>query len=229
MRYSTKVLLEFYTGNVIFYGPSVGNRSHKKGPLRRSLKRRRGGPLKTIMHERKLDVHVRAIRLAQMGLRRDILRYMRGNVIVHWDLCSILTAWFGEYERQIDEAKRIMGDTVKKQETNMLNWKGFKDFKLTADQLQSFAVWDCHDGDVLDLVQGALAEGYKLTFTYNGQSDTYNAALTCNAEKNPNQGYTMSAFAPQFYTALRLLMFKHWELLQGTWDNIPAPQKGGMG
>lgn len=229
MRYGTKVLLEFYCGNVTLAPPTRGGLFPKKGRRVLSTSRSKRRSLKSIMYERKLDIHVRAIRLAQMGLRRDILRYMHGEFIVRHELCSVLTAWFAEYERQVDDAKRIMGDNVKKQETNMLNWKGFKDFKLTADQLQLFAAWDCHDGDALDLVQGALAGGYKLTFTYNGKVDSYNASLTCNAENNPNQGYTMSAFAPTFYQALRLLMFKHWELLGSDWDNVPPPQKGGLG
>lgn len=229
MRYGTKVLIEFYAGNVTFCEPTVGITPQKRERTGATSRPVRSRNYVKPMFTRQNDVHLRAIRLATVGLRRDILRYMRGNVVVRRELCNVLTTWFAEYERLVDWAMTEMGGSVAKKETNQLDWKGFKDFKLTADQLNLFGAWDCHDGDVLDLVQACLAEGYKLTFTYNGVSDTYNAALTCNAEKNKNQGYTMSAFAPAFYTALRLLMFKHWELLAGDWDNVPAPQKGGMG
>jgi hypothetical protein len=109
------------------------------------------------------------------------------------------------------------------------DWKGFKDFRLTAEQLEGFGLFDTDDDDLMDLIQVSLAEGYKVTLTYNGQSDTYNCAMTCNAEKHKNQGYTMSAFAPTAYMAMKLLMYKHAVLLEGDWDKIPAPQKGGLG
>jgi len=108
-------------------------------------------------------------------------------------------------------------------------WKGFKDFKLTSEQLEAFAVDGVHDDDLMDLVQSTLADGYKISLTYNGQADTYNASMTCNNEKLANMGYTLSAFAPTLYTALGLLMYKHHVLLDGDWGNIPAPQRGGLG
>lgn len=162
-------------------------------------------------------------------MRRDFLRYARGNHVDKKLLCATMTEWARHWQNLTEEAQKLMGVTIVRKETNQLTWKGFKDFRLTADQLEGFGMWDAHDEDLLDLVQGVIAQGYKLTFSYNGQSDTYNAAMTCNIEKHPHQGFTMSAFAPAFYPALRLLMYKHWILADGDWDNIPEPQKGMMG
>lgn len=175
------------------------------------------------------DVHVRAYRLATLSLRRDILRYARGSVVTKRQQCATLTEWCRQWEANIIDVEQRMGLTVARKETNQLDWKGFKDFKLTPAQLETFGLWEVHDDDLLDLVQGVLSQGYKVTFTYNAQSDTYNAAMTCNILKHPDQGYTLSAFAPAFYPALRLLMYKHWELCQGDWSNIPEPQRGKMG
>jgi len=183
------------------------------------------------MFDRKSDVHVRSYRLAIMGQRRSFLRELRGDYVRKTQLCVILTQWADEWAVRIDEAKEVMGMATSgsKTKNGLSDWKGFKDFRLTADQLEGFAAFDTHDDDLMDLVQATLANDYKLTFTYNGQSDTYNAAATSNGEKDPNKGYTMSAFAPSMYAALRLLMYKHWVLLEQNWDNVPAPQKGGMG
>lgn len=172
---------------------------------------------------------IRSIRLALIAIRRDFLREARGSYVTKSRQCSILDGWIGEWANLVGELQGILEMPKTKSNAIVSDWKGFKDFRLTAEQLEAFAIDGVHDDDLMDLVQSSLAEGYKLTFTYNGQADTYNAAMTCNAEKHPNQGYTMSAYGPTFYVALGLLMFKHHVLLQGDWNNIPAGQKGGMG
>lgn len=181
------------------------------------------------MFHRDSSVHVRSYRLALLGQRRTFLRELRGDYVKRSQLASLLTLWANEWYELIEQARELVGMARDKNGSSGLAWKGFKDFKLNPEQLEAFAHFEAHDDDLMDLVQSSLGADYKLTFTYNGQSDTYNAAMTCNADKDVNQGYTMSAFAPSMYTALRLLMFKHWVLLEGNWGNIPAPQKGGMG
>jgi len=175
------------------------------------------------------EIHVRAFRLGLLSLRRDFLRELRGDYVVKSQKCSILTSWLGEMDNLLAEAGELLNMPTKNGNKVISDWKGFKDFRLTAEQLEGFAAFDTDDDDLMDLLQTTLVEGYKLTLTYNGQSDTYNAAMTCNAEKHVNQGYTMSAFAPSAYSALKLLLYKHAVLLEGDWNKIPAPQKGGMG
>lgn len=164
-----------------------------------------------------------------LGQRRTFLRELHADYVKKSQLCGILTQWADDWARLIEEAKGLYGMAKLPNKNGTSEWKGFKDFRLTADQLEGFASFEHYDEDLMDLVQATLANEYKLAFTYNGQSDTYNAAMTCNGEKDPNKGYTMSAFAPTMMDALRLLMYKHWVLLEQNWDNVPAPQKGGMG
>lgn len=181
------------------------------------------------MFKRDSSAHVRSYRLAVLGLRRDFLRELRGDYVTKSMQCSILQKWSDDWADLIYEAQGILGMAKANGTKPQTEWRGFKDFRLTADQLEAFAVFEVHDDDLMDLIQTVLTEGYKLTLTYSSQSDTYNCSMTCNAEKHPNQGYTMSAFAPSMYAAMRLLMFKHFVLLDTNWENIPAPQKGGMG
>ena len=182
------------------------------------------------MFQRNSIAHVKSFRLALLGQRRTFLRELRGDYVRKSQLCGVLTLWASEWQELLFEAERIMGMATKAKNGNGLSeWKGFKDFRLNPEQLEGFASFEAHDDDLMDLVQTMLAADYKLTFTYNGQADTYNAAATCNGEKDPNKGYTMSAFAPSMYAALRLLMYKHYVLLDQNWDNVPAPQRGGMG
>lgn len=172
---------------------------------------------------------IRSIRLSLMAIRRDFLREARGVYVTKSNQCSILNGWIVEWVALIRELQGMLAMPKSQANQTVNNWKGFKDFRLTNEQINAFVTDGVHDEDLMDLVQASLAEGYKLTFTYNGQSDTYNASMTCNDDKSANFGYTMSSFGPNFYTALGLLMYKHYILLVGDWNNIPAPQKGGMG
>jgi len=175
------------------------------------------------------DIHLRAFRLGLLSLRRDFMRELKGDYVTKSQKCSILNMWIGQMDGYLLEAGELLGMPRANGKKVLTAWRGFKDFRLTAEQLEGFAAFDCEDDDLMDLIQTTLAEGYKLTLTYNGQSDTYNCAITCNAEKHPNEGFTMSAFAQTAYVAMKLLMYKHAVLLEGDWDKIPAPQKGGMG
>lgn len=181
------------------------------------------------MNDHSTDARVRTYRLSVMMERRTFLRELRGDYVKGARLAALLTDWAKELQDTLYYGQEIMGMATKPKQQGYGEWKGFKDFRLTAEQLEGFAAFEHHDDDLMDLVQTVLANDYKLTFTYNGQADTYNAAMTANGEKDPNKGYTMSAFAPSMYAALRLLMYKHWVLLDQNWDNVPAPQKGGMG
>jgi len=174
-------------------------------------------------------LQIRSIRLSLLAIRRDFLREARGHYVTKSQQCSILNEWVFQWVLLLRDLQGILVMPKSQANQTTVNWKGFKDFRLTNDQLAAFATDGVHDDDLMDLVQASLAEGYKLTFTYNGQSDTYNASMTCNDDKSGNFGYTMSLFGPNFYTALGLLMYKHHILLDGDWNNIPAPQKGGMG
>ena len=175
------------------------------------------------------SVRTRAFRLGLLSLRGAFKRELRGDYVRKTEKCNLLNMWLVEMNDYLVEAGELLHMATPNKNKVISDWKGFKDFKLTAEQLEGFASFDVDDDDLMDLIQTVLAEGYKLTLTYNGQSDTYNCALTCNAEKHKNQGYTMSAFAHSAYTAMKLLMYKHAVLLEGDWDKIPAPQKGGMG
>jgi len=175
------------------------------------------------------EIHVRAFRLGLLSLRRDFLRELRGDYVTKKHKCDILNSWLDEMDTLLVKAGELLNMPSKNGNKVIQEWKGFRDFKLTAEQLEGFGSFDTDDDDLMDLVQTTLVEGYKLTLTYSGQSDTYNCALTCNAEKHANQGYTMSAFAPSAYTALKLLMYKHHVLLESDWSKIPAPQRGGLG
>jgi len=113
----------------------------------------------------------------------------------------------------------------KKKET--LPWGGYLNVRLNEDQKQQFSQWYSELGDdVWELFLQSLMEGMKFSLTYDSGTDTYTACLT-NSPRHTcgvSSLYVLSAFAPDWRLAVAALMFKHYQLLGGTWENY-SPSK----
>lgn len=111
-----------------------------------------------------------------------------------------------------------MADKAKKKQ---VQWRGFKDVRLSDAQRDGYDHWDAHDEDVYLLAASAVSSGFKFTCSYNNSNDTYTATLT-GQDSSPAaaQGYSLSAFAPTWYDAVRTLMYKHDVILEGDWSKI---------
>lgn len=113
------------------------------------------------------------------------------------------------------------GMMAKQPQKKSVQWRGFKDVRLSDAQRDAYEHWDAQDGDVYLLLASAVASGFKFTMSYNGSNDTYTATLTGqDAAPAAAQGYSLSAFAPDFYNACRTLVFKHDLILEGDWSKI---------
>lgn len=125
----------------------------------------------------------------------------------------------------------VQGDDVaKKKDQQQIPWRGFKDVRLTDAQRDAYEHWDIHDGDVYELCAAAVAGGFKFTCSYNHSNDTYTATLTGQAGcPDAAKGYSMSAFAPAWYDAVRTLMFKHEAILEGDWSKIEVAESNRWG
>lgn len=128
-----------------------------------------------------------------------------------------------EVELQITElATYIQGDDMAKDgKKKVVQWRGFKDVRLSDAQRDAYDHWDIHDADIYELAASAVSQGFKFTCSYNHSNDTYTATLTGqDGAPAAAQGYSLSAFAPTWYDAVRTLMYKHDAILEGDWSKI---------
>lgn len=108
-------------------------------------------------------------------------------------------------------------------------WHGFVECKLTDAEKELFGQWDIHDGDLFVLLSAATCTGLKLSLTFNKQNEHFVASFTGGAESGKNEGWTLSAFAPDWYNAVRALLFKHEVLLADGWDAAKDRPSEGIG
>lgn len=135
--------------------------------------------------------------------------------------------WFDDMLATMDQLREVLD--VPKQTPKKVEWAGFVDIRLTADQIDAFQSWDIQDDDVWLGMAGDVQGGYKFTSAYNGQNDTFSASYTCNILGDPNAGYTLSAFGPDFYTACRMLLYKHHVVSNYNWTSYKSAPTTRLG
>jgi hypothetical protein len=128
---------------------------------------------------------------------------------------SDLNDWFFWMFALEEELRERLG--VAKRDERQSNWRGFVDVKMTDEEKQLFAQWDVHDNDLFLLMSEAVAAGHKLSISFNKQNDTFVCSFTGNDGTGKHEGYTLTAYAGDWYIAVRALVFKHAVLLNSDW------------
>lgn len=163
---------------------------------------------------------IRQLITLQQQTARNVWDY---NLEFRWFMAEDQWEAARQVEMQIEELGRYApgDDVAEKKAKKTVQWRGFKDVRLSDAQRDAYDHWDAHDEDVYLLAASAVSSGFKFTCSYNHSNDTYTATLT-GQEGSPAaaQGYSLSAFAPTWYDAVRTLMFKHDAILEGDWSKI---------
>ena len=170
-------------------------------------------------------------------IKRDMLRFenswfkLKGaklNVRNRDSYLDLINSW---PEMYVEMGEKYLMAKVKPATTNngKVEFKGFVNYVLDEDDKSRFKTWDIDDHDLWLLLSGDIQAGYKLTTSYNPQNDTYNATYMCNDTTSPNVGYCLSSFAPDWYTAVKSLVFKHNEILGCIWGQDLVKEKLNWG
>lgn len=96
-------------------------------------------------------------------------------------------------------------------------WTTFVDIPMTgvtpSDLDDRYGTYDALEADVNEL----LNAGYRIAFSFNENNSAFICSVTCKASGDENEGCTYTAFAGDWYTALRVAMYKHYVIAQGVW------------
>ena len=153
------------------------------------------------------DVLFSSQKANQAWLVNDILRIWEDNVIMAKKAASI--------------------ETPKKSEP--VPFKGFVNYTLTEDDKLNFGSWDVDDHDLWIILVTCIQAGYKFSCSYNAQNDTFVACLHCNDKGSPNAGFLLSSFAPEWYLAVKSLLYKHEVVLEGNWQTEEVQKQAKWG
>lgn len=97
-------------------------------------------------------------------------------------------------------------------------WKGFVNVELSDKQKTEVKKLMGNYADAWVSVMGRVAEGYKLTVSYDDPHSTWNVSLTCRALADSNLGLTLTGRGGSFMAATVSLWYKDEKMLKGVWE-----------
>lgn len=141
----------------------------------------------------------------------------------HWFLAIL------NYLMENMEMTRSKGKQAKKQDRGQ-SWTTFVDISL-GDVTPADVMAKYSKGDALrDGVATLINTGHKVTLSYNPQNDVVTASATGKAGESLNEGMTLTAFAPDWVSALNILCYKHFDIAGEDWNTAmeenPKPRFG---
>ena len=108
------------------------------------------------------------------------------------------------------------------------SWKGFVNVELSDKDKDAVRKLFDKYGEAWTHILGKVAEGYKLTISYDDPHTTFNVSLTCRALADSNLGLTLTGRGGSVQAACISLWYKDTRMLKGIWDLIPLSSQRGM-
>ena len=98
-------------------------------------------------------------------------------------------------------------------------FKGYVNIGITEKQTPEFLSYlKDHDRVWNDYAQ-VLVDGYAVKATFDGEEASYRVSLTGFANTGDNFGYVIGGFADDWFTALAVVLFKHYYVAKENWQD----------
>lgn len=102
---------------------------------------------------------------------------------------------------------------------NKAKWGGYVPCELTAKGRKDFEDWQKNDKhDVMSMLDELILQGYDVKFVLDRSNESVIASLTYVDTENWAV-WVLTAFHQDLAHALELILFKHFRILGGTWEN----------
>lgn len=116
---------------------------------------------------------------------------------------------------------RMLEMAIKKQnnkEVKKAEFRGFFNVEIPTEMKADCKAFIRNDEEIALLIEEALSSGYKITVTKDVKNDSLQATMQCNNASDPNAGLCMSAYSPHWYNSIAVLMWKHFKMLNKSWE-----------
>lgn len=107
----------------------------------------------------------------------------------------------------------------KKQDRKQFDLKGFVPCNLGKQEKQDAQQWiAANAGEFFTLLEKIVGDGYKFSVSLDRFHDCFSSSLTCTDPDNSNIGWCLSGRAPDAWSAVGMVLYKHLVVLDGVWD-----------
>lgn len=109
---------------------------------------------------------------------------------------------------------------AKKKSALKVEWKGYLNVNLSAEDEVLFEQWELERAFGISDVAILVDNGYKFSLNWDTHHDGFVAGLYSASPKLAWTGYTLTAWAGDVETAMRLLFFKHYYMCEEDWEKF---------
>jgi len=99
---------------------------------------------------------------------------------------------------------------------------GFVNVQLSDEEREAAKLDYAEEGALWDTLVVALRDGYKVTLSYDGETDSYCASLSGTNCGKPNEKLSLTAWGENETDALVYVLYKHVTKLQCVWQQSGA-------
>lgn len=96
-------------------------------------------------------------------------------------------------------------------------FKGYANISIPEKLESNVASFSANIEEIYMQMNAALIKGYTIKAYFDDKSECFKATLTCMNMDDANGGYSMSAFADDWMTAIAVALFKHIHIAEGDW------------
>lgn len=138
---------------------------------------------------------------------------------------------FQKFDRQDHIMKRIakeifnMADKKKKK----FVWAGYVNCSIPESHHDAVKALMKDEKNVFYSYNQMLTLDYQISLKYDPDQESFKAVATCYDPESTNFGKALSAFAGDWYSALAVLIYKHFELLKMDWGETDVKEKKAFG
>lgn len=105
-----------------------------------------------------------------------------------------------------------------KKQVKRSDWKGWHKINLTPEDELAFEVWREKTSVLFTDFEPLCNNGYKISFQWDDYNQGISASLYCTEAKMEWAGYSLSAWAADLETAIKLLFYKHFIMAEERWE-----------
>lgn len=87
--------------------------------------------------------------------------------------------------------------------------------KATKDKAKS---WDVKFEQTIDGLERLILDGYKVSMSHDKYNDCVGVFATMPDQSHQNHGMCLTARGPGMLPALKMLIYKHFHILDAVWD-----------
>lgn len=123
--------------------------------------------------------------------------------------------------KRSDNAQTTKAAAKTKTKKSDMVWGGYLNLRLTEEQKDQFEQYMLERAaEVCDRTDELLVVGFKISITFDAENDSYIASLTgALLPSMPDTLFCATARAETLARSWLLLVFKHFEIADGDWDD----------